>query len=111
MDEGKISKEGKKKGRDIIEAFNTQKIFVYDPENEYFRVDTEGKVAGGEDAECYFRTESRECILCLDDFIQEDVLVKLNIWDHVFHADCQEENMFYHNDCSYCRAGPLCMNI
>ena len=42
------------------------------------------------------------CSVCLDEFKDEDVLVKLNC-EHIFHKDCLEPWLNNNRNCPLCR--------
>lgn len=66
----------------IIDSLNTQTVFVYNPEEEYYSIHTNKRVPNDHKDEegvfCYFNTEARDCVHCTDDFSADDILMKLN---------------------------------
>jgi len=96
------------KGFKIIDALNSQTLFVYDPDYEYYSVMTGKKVANSKVSQGVFsyfsKGDSRECVHCAEDFDKGDILMKLTTCSHVYHADCNEEYMYYSNQCPLCRS-------
>ncbi|CAI2365178.1 unnamed protein product [Moneuplotes crassus] len=91
----------------IIDILNMQTLFLYDPEYESYSVLTGKKAptdSTGNDIFSYFKTESRECVNCAEEFNKGDILMKLSVCGHAFHADCAEEYMYYSNQCPLCRS-------
>ena len=94
-------------GLKIIDSLNNQTLFVYDPEFEFYSVLTGQKISNHSTEKgvfSYFKGEGREWVNCYCDFDKGEILMKLSVCGHVFHADCAEEYMYYSNQCPLCRS-------
>ncbi|CAI2364859.1 unnamed protein product [Moneuplotes crassus] len=104
------AKNCKYKGARLFNRMENQKLFAYDPNNEYFTEDCLNVDETVEGAQSYFgKTEDRVCALCIDDFVQGDMLRRMQQCGHVFHAECIDEHIVYcikkdETTCPYCRA-------
>mmetsp|Transcript_7664 Transcript_7664/g.6784 ORF Transcript_7664/g.6784 Transcript_7664/m.6784 type:complete len:199 (+) Transcript_7664:83-679(+) len=108
LDNNIDNEESLNKGFKVIDALNSQTLFVYDPDFEHYSVITGAKVANDGNHKgvySYFtKGDSRECVHCAEDYDKGDILMKLSTCSHVYHADCMEEYMYYGNQCPLCRS-------